>query len=174
MRLRLGDLSDQAMAPGAQYFPNYLFQLGNNEVFVDCGAYDGDTVDELRRASNDQFVCIIAFEPDPDNFSALRSAANGDSRIPYIPLPLARAAKLSTSKWEARAHEFPSMGLAKSKPFHSMRSSMDSHQPISNSISRGVNRMRSRVLAKRSPHIVPSWLSVPTTSQITSGRYRRC
>jgi len=73
------------IAAGAQYFPDDLFRLNQNEVFVDCGAYDGDTITEFRRAINNQFDCIIAFEPDPGNFSALRSAVNGDSRIAVHP-----------------------------------------------------------------------------------------
>lgn len=85
MKLRLEHWSDQVIAAGAQYFPDDLVQLSHNEVFVDCGAYDGDTISEFRRASNDQFDRIIAFEPDPDNFSALRSAASGDSRITVHP-----------------------------------------------------------------------------------------
>jgi FkbM family methyltransferase len=81
MRLRRGDLFDQVIAAGAQYFPEGLFKLSQNEIFVDCGAYDGDTIAEFRRATSGQFERIIAFEPDPDNFTALRSAVNGDSRI---------------------------------------------------------------------------------------------
>lgn len=85
MKLRLGDWTDQVIAPGTQYFPDGLFQLSHNEVFVDCGAYDGDTITEFRRAINDQFDRIIAFEPDPDNFLALRSTVDGDPRITVKP-----------------------------------------------------------------------------------------
>lgn len=81
MRLRLGDFSGQAIDAGVQYFPNDLFQLSGNEVFVDCGAYDGDTISEFRRATGDHFEKILAFEPDPENFAALKSAVNGDPRI---------------------------------------------------------------------------------------------
>jgi FkbM family methyltransferase len=81
MRLRLGDFSGQVIDSGVQYFPNDLFRLSGNEVFVDCGAYDGDTISEFRRATGDHFEKIIAFEPDPENFAALKSAVNGDPRI---------------------------------------------------------------------------------------------
>ncbi len=89
MRLRLGDVSDQVINSGVQYFGGNLFQLGRKEVFIDCGAFDGDTIVEFRRATEDYFERIIAFEPDPQNFTALRSVVNGDSRItlqPYAPL----------------------------------------------------------------------------------------
>jgi FkbM family methyltransferase len=81
LRLRLGDISDQTIDSEAQYFPEDFFQLSRSEVFVDCGAYDGDTIAEFRRATGDQFARIVAFEPDPENFAKLRSAVNGDPRI---------------------------------------------------------------------------------------------
>jgi FkbM family methyltransferase len=85
IRLRLGDVSDQVINSGVQYFGENLLQLNRNEVFIDCGAYDGDTIAEFRRATGDHFARIIAFEPDPENFAALRSAVNGDSRITLQP-----------------------------------------------------------------------------------------
>lgn len=85
MRLRSGDASDQAINYGLQYFPGDLFQLSQNEVFVDCGAYDGDTIAEFRRATGDHFAEIVAFEPDQQNFEALKSAVNGDARITLHP-----------------------------------------------------------------------------------------
>ncbi len=83
IRLRLGDVSGQVIDSGVQYFPP--FRLGRNEVFIDCGAYDGDTIAQFRRATNDQFERIIAFEPDPVNFAALKTAINGDPRITLQP-----------------------------------------------------------------------------------------
>jgi FkbM family methyltransferase len=85
MRLRQGDFSGQVIDPGAQYFPEDLFQMNRNEVFIDCGAYNGDTIAEFRRATGDHFAQIIAFEPDPENFAALDSAASGDPRIALQP-----------------------------------------------------------------------------------------
>jgi FkbM family methyltransferase len=85
MKLRMGDHSAQVIDAGVQYFPTDLFQLSDNEVFVDCGAYDGDTIADFRRASNDHFERIIAFEPDPANFDSLRSSVNGDQRISLLP-----------------------------------------------------------------------------------------
>jgi FkbM family methyltransferase len=85
MQLRMGDVSGQVIDSGVQYFPERVFQLSRREVFVDCGAYDGDTIVEFRRATGDHFSRIIAFEPDPKNFAALSSAVNGDSRITLQP-----------------------------------------------------------------------------------------
>lgn len=81
MRLRLGDFAGQVIDSGVQYFPNDLFRFSRNEVFVDCGAYDGDTISEFRRSTGNFFTKIIAFEPDPENFAALKSAVIGDPRV---------------------------------------------------------------------------------------------
>jgi FkbM family methyltransferase len=83
MQLRSGNVAGQVLNSGVQYFP--VFELGMAEVFIDCGAYDGDTIAEFRRATNDHFAQIIAFEPDPKNFAALTSAINGDPRITLQP-----------------------------------------------------------------------------------------
>jgi FkbM family methyltransferase len=85
MRLRLGDFSGQRIDPGVQYFPQDLFELSRNEVFIDCGAYDGDTISQFRQATGDHFARIIAFEPDPDNYAALKSAVEGDPRVTLQP-----------------------------------------------------------------------------------------
>lgn len=99
MRLRLGDFSGQVIDTGVQYFPNDFFRLSRNEVFVDCGAYDGDTIAEFRRATGDHFSKIIAFEPDPGNFSALEVAVHGDPRI--VLQPYATDARRQTVRFTA-------------------------------------------------------------------------
>jgi FkbM family methyltransferase len=54
------------------YFPQDLFSLLPNECFVDCGAFDGDTIREFINQSGGRFRRILAFEPDPKTFQALR------------------------------------------------------------------------------------------------------
>lgn len=51
-----------------QYFPS-LIKLLPDEVFLDCGAYDGDTIRPLLAYSPD--ATVYAFEPDPGNFRKL-------------------------------------------------------------------------------------------------------
>lgn len=80
MKLRLGDHSGQVIDRGVQYFPEDL-PLQEDEVFIDCGAYDGDTVAAFRRATGDRFARILAFEPDPGTFDLLRTSVKGDARI---------------------------------------------------------------------------------------------
>jgi FkbM family methyltransferase len=59
------------------YFPAGLVSLSDHEVFVDCGAFDGDTLREFLRRKSDRFDRFIAFEPDPANFRALERSING-------------------------------------------------------------------------------------------------
>ena len=79
----MGKLDGQQLDVNPQYFPGDLFALGDDEVFVDCGAFDGDTIAEFRRLTGDQFRSIFAFEPDAGNLARLNSL--GDSRISVQP-----------------------------------------------------------------------------------------
>ncbi|MBN2520777.1 MAG: FkbM family methyltransferase [Bacteroidales bacterium] len=58
-----------------QYFPSSFFSYNEKEVFIDCGAYDGDTIGQFIEVLKDHkikgFEAIYAFEPDPKNFEAL-------------------------------------------------------------------------------------------------------
>jgi FkbM family methyltransferase len=46
-------------------------------VFVDCGAFDGDTIRSFLNLRGERFGQIIAFEPDPKNYAALTSYVAG-------------------------------------------------------------------------------------------------
>ena len=54
------------------YFPDDLVDLRPDEVVVDCGAYDGDTIRSLVRHDVATKGRIVAFEPDPANYEALQ------------------------------------------------------------------------------------------------------
>jgi FkbM family methyltransferase len=55
-----------------QYFPPSLLPLEPGEVFVDCGAYDGDTLRFMEEKGAFPRHAF-AFEPDPDNFKVLET-----------------------------------------------------------------------------------------------------
>jgi len=55
----------------SQYFPPKLFQLTDDEFFVDVGAYDGDTLREFLALQGEGFRRVLALEPDPENFRRL-------------------------------------------------------------------------------------------------------
>lgn len=67
------------------YFPeNIIPSLPPNTVFVDCGAFDGDTIRDFLRHQGNDFARIYAFEPDATNFSRLEqfvSTLNVANRI---------------------------------------------------------------------------------------------
>lgn len=54
-----------------QYFPEDIIKLSNKEIFVDCGAYIGDTIKIFKKKVNNQFEKIVAFEPSEKNCNKL-------------------------------------------------------------------------------------------------------
>lgn len=71
-----------------EYFPGGLVSLNDSEVFVDCGAYDGDTLRQFLAQVGNRFRAAHLFEPDPANFRKL-AAGLGD-------LPPGVAGKVAT------------------------------------------------------------------------------
>lgn len=65
----------QSVYEPKHYFPQDVVQLKEGEVFVDCGAYDGDSINAFMRELQAQHIAqpehIIGFEPDTDNFDKL-------------------------------------------------------------------------------------------------------
>ena len=57
---------------GEQYFPG-LFSKLDDESFVDCGAYTGDTIQSLISESGNRFSKVVAFEADPAVLPALET-----------------------------------------------------------------------------------------------------
>ena len=53
-----------------QYFDKELIDL-DNAIYLDCGAYDGDTVKWIDRYSNGRYSKIISLEADPQIFAKL-------------------------------------------------------------------------------------------------------
>ena len=58
------------------YFPDDLVRLLPDEVFIDCGAFDGDTLSSFIKRKNETFNQYIAFEPDPINSNKLNAFTN--------------------------------------------------------------------------------------------------
>lgn len=60
-----------------QYFDEELVQFTDKEVFVDCGAYNGDSakdfIQALKRRGISKYREIISFEPDPDSFMQMKA-----------------------------------------------------------------------------------------------------
>jgi FkbM family methyltransferase len=94
LRLDFDGLAD----PDAEtmYFPKDLFALRSDEVFIDCGAYDGDTLEVFKKESAEKFRKIVALEPDPTNFVVLERNSRqlfGDREDRIEAYPLASGAR---------------------------------------------------------------------------------
>ena len=63
-----------------QYFAVDVLGLSKEEVFVDCGAFNGDTARQFVEKTQNQYIRIVCFEPDPSNFEQLAAACT-DPRI---------------------------------------------------------------------------------------------
>lgn len=59
--------------PSGIYFPTDLVALGRNEVLVDCGAFDGDSLRLFLDKTFGEFKGIYACEPDPENRRAFET-----------------------------------------------------------------------------------------------------
>jgi FkbM family methyltransferase len=76
------DFSRQpALAAAPAYFATDLFTLLPDERFVDCGAFDGDTIRDFKTAAGGAFERIDAFESDPQNFASLQSMVAADPAL---------------------------------------------------------------------------------------------
>jgi FkbM family methyltransferase len=57
------------------YFYNNFFIYEKHEVFIDCGAFIGDSIRNFKKALkryNGNYKQIVAFEPDPENFKNIK------------------------------------------------------------------------------------------------------
>lgn len=57
-----------------QYFRNHFWKYKEDEVYIDCGAYDGDSVLDFKRhmkRTGGGYSKIVAFEPDETNYHNL-------------------------------------------------------------------------------------------------------
>jgi len=67
---------------GRQYFclPGLGRRADSEEIFVDAGAYDGDTLAEFVEDRQGRFGKVFSFEPTPDLFARLTARASGLQR----------------------------------------------------------------------------------------------
>ena len=69
---------------GDQYFPPDLIKLRDDEVFVDAGAYTGDTLMDFVARSAGNFDCVHCFELDARNFKVLEKTAASQATVGRI------------------------------------------------------------------------------------------
>ncbi len=60
---------------------NGILKPKSNEVYVDLGAYNGDTIDEFLKYSNGGYRKIVALEPNAKNFEKLKARCADMERV---------------------------------------------------------------------------------------------
>ena len=55
-----------------QYFDTGVVNINKDEIFVDGGAWQGDTIEKITSSYLDKFQKIYSFEPDGENFAVLK------------------------------------------------------------------------------------------------------
>ncbi len=62
------------------------FFLSDQESFVDCGAYDGDTIRKFKAITQNKYKKIWALEPDADNYAKLTAYIDKqkDARVQLV------------------------------------------------------------------------------------------
>jgi FkbM family methyltransferase len=94
-----------------QYFPDDLYAIGADDVFVDCGAFDGDTIRAIAQRLNGALCRIFALEPDPQNYAALETylASLGDRAASIKALPYAVGRRRETLRFSATGTDMASV-----------------------------------------------------------------
>lgn len=74
------------MEQRGEYFGTGILPIGEDECYVDIGAYDGDSIHAFMKAADGKFQQIYGFEPDPDNYTRLRQdeAIQSNNRIQIL------------------------------------------------------------------------------------------
>lgn len=80
-RLGIKDYSD--ISEENQYFVENIIKPDENEVFIDGGAFDGDTVREVIKFESNKFKKIYSFEIDKNNFEKIPKE-EFDDRVIFV------------------------------------------------------------------------------------------
>lgn len=68
---------EESCTYGCAYFALNRFKARNRpEVFIDCGSYVGENIEQYIWSRDGVFDKIIAFEPDEDNYTAMAKRVN--------------------------------------------------------------------------------------------------
>ncbi len=95
------------------YFPDDLKLFQPNEEFVDCGAFDGDTIRRFFARVPGFVGRVKAFEPDPRNFGKLTAytltlTPETRSRVAIYPYAVGR--ERGTVRFNATGNEAAAVG----------------------------------------------------------------
>jgi len=95
------------------YFPVDVFRASPDEVFVDCGAFTGDTIEAFIGARGGRFESIVAIEPDAVNCRELRARIDDWGRSGIGPIrvePVAAGSRRGRLRFETTGTAGSSVG----------------------------------------------------------------
>ncbi|ABF41846.1 Methyltransferase FkbM [Candidatus Koribacter versatilis Ellin345] len=93
------------------YFREELFSITDHEDFVDCGAYDGDTLAQFLAESRNRISSAWLFEPDPANCDKLMARV---ATLPDEVRPRIRCYNAATGETNVRVRMMTGAGVASS------------------------------------------------------------
>ena len=99
--------------PAETYFPDDLISPLDREVFVDCGAFTGDTIEAFLAARGGRFERIVAIEPDAVSRRALEERVADWNRSGIGPIrvePFAAGSRRGTVRFETTGTVGSSVG----------------------------------------------------------------
>lgn len=74
------------LADNNEYFNELTFEIDpTNEIYVDCGAFNGDTILKYIAFTNNKYKKIYAFEPNENNCGQLKENTKEFQNIEIIP-----------------------------------------------------------------------------------------
>lgn len=65
------------------FFKNDIYEIGDDENYVDIGAFDGDTIRQFIAQCDANYQNIYAFEPEEENFNKLKNYIEA-SKLPRL------------------------------------------------------------------------------------------
>lgn len=83
-RIHRKPLKKDSYSLNDQYFVKDFVEINDQEVFIDCGAFVGDTLNNLfvvAQKNNKKIKKAVAFEPEHKNYTLLKKYFSHDSRI---------------------------------------------------------------------------------------------
>ncbi|AOZ93253.1 FkbM family methyltransferase [Paenibacillus crassostreae] len=71
-----------------QYFESGIISLSKNEVFIDGGAFIGDTAEEFIKQTKGEFIKIYSFEPEETKHKEFLTRTSNSSNVELVPYGL--------------------------------------------------------------------------------------
>ncbi len=102
----------------AYVFNQEFFQFGDDEVYVDCGSFIGQTIEGFIRASNGKFSEIFSFEPSESNVASIRArlAALSNEFLHGIDLKKINIAQKGVWSSETTLHYYRGQSVSQADP----------------------------------------------------------